>query len=281
MAEQAVHEALGEVQLNEHAFRSLANQREELESVIASVVQAHVGRYQFAGERSESHQRYPSAYRGAHAMADQVRDLQALFPGIGSADERATRRPLPSFITEENGGYFAFPRWQLFAKTYNEAVLMVLQKLKATRPLNNFDAWQVDADRLCQCQRSIKMWQQAAQRQNGYDILTMPAQFGMYHRGRSMRLVRAMYEPSEFGLGLYETGIMLLTHSERFSVDPTPDRRLGIHCPGDVGARCGHRNGEGAPHWQMTQDGVLHFGPTPICGIAIGLGSATAILPDW
>jgi len=48
-----------------------------------------------------------------------------------------------------------------------------------------------------------------------HDILVVPAQFGLRHRGRSVRRVREVMNANEFGLGVFAIGIMLLTHPER------------------------------------------------------------------
>jgi hypothetical protein len=57
----------------------------------------------------------------------------------------------------------------------------------------------------------------------------VPAQFGLRHRGRSVRRAREVFNASEFGLDTFAVGIMLLTHPERLQHYDD----LWIDCAGD------------------------------------------------
>ena len=60
------------------------------------------------------------------------------------------------------------------------------------------------------------MFEKFANEQKDYDILVIPAQFGILHRGRSVRrALEVMMNSNQFGLGAFAVGIMLLTHPER------------------------------------------------------------------
>ena len=65
--------------------------------------------------------------------------------------------------------------------------------------------------------------------QGNPDILIIAAQFGMRHRGRSVRRVRALMDSGEFGLSTFAICCMLLTHPERLR----QDNDLCIDCAGD------------------------------------------------
>jgi len=65
--------------------------------------------------------------------------------------------------------------------------------------------------------------------QSDHDILVVPAQFGLCHRGRSTRRAREVFQANEFGLGAFAFGIMILTHPERF----TKYEDLCVDCSGD------------------------------------------------
>jgi hypothetical protein len=57
----------------------------------------------------------------------------------------------------------------------------------------------------------------------------VPAQFGIRHRGRSVRRAREVMSANECGLGAFAIGIMILTHPERLS----HYNDLWIDCAGD------------------------------------------------
>lgn len=66
-------------------------------------------------------------------------------------------------------------------------------------------------------------------RMQSRDILIIPAQFGLLHRGKSARRAQATFQRKEFGLGIVAVSAMLLTHPERKEIAG----RLWINCIGD------------------------------------------------
>jgi len=188
---------------------------------------------------------YPTGYH-ARNMAEQTNRLRELFPGIGDADEKLAEKPLPAGAE----GWFAIPRWEKIAPTYEEAVEKVLGKIKQTRGLCDDREGQrvlgVDSEgkrtffdkspfqHLRRTSRTEKMFQKLGDQQKNHDILVVPAQFGLRHRGRSVERVRGVFAPDEFGLGVFEIGCMLLTHPGR--IDDS-DELLDILCVGDESQR--------------------------------------------
>jgi hypothetical protein len=79
----------------------------------------------FENEKVESSYGYLSGYK-PKGITEQTNILHQLFPELGSADELVAQGTLP-LNTE---GWFAIPRWQSVAKTYNEAVQKVLDLIK-------------------------------------------------------------------------------------------------------------------------------------------------------
>src|SRR5262249_26747840 len=106
-------------------------------------------------------------------------------------------------------------------------------------------------------------------------ILVVPCQFGLRHRGRSIRRAREAMTPSEFALGAFAAGMMLLTHPERLQHDDD----LSIDCPGDKFSGEGSGEFEFAPYFSFRRERVgfdAHW-----CGIAQDVyGSASAFLPQ-
>ena len=169
---------------------------------------------------------YLSGYKKPKDVIEQTNLLRQLFPGVGFADENMAR---PVVANAE--GYFAIPRWQTIAPTYGEAVQKVLDALKKAYKgkFYNYRDGQLGPDHLRQSAKSAAMWEQIGEAQKGFDVLLVPAQFGLRHRGRSVRRACEVMESNEFGLGAFAVGIMLLTHADRLKHYDD----LYVDCAGD------------------------------------------------
>jgi hypothetical protein len=128
-------------------------------------------------------------------------------------------------------GWFAIPKWQTIAPTYGEAVEKVLAKISETRG-GKFINWlegELGPQYLRQLAKTADAFQKLGLEQKDHDILVVAAQFGLRHRGRSVRRAREVMTSQEFGLGAFAVGIMLLTHPEQLmNYDD-----LYIDCAGD------------------------------------------------
>jgi hypothetical protein len=143
-----------------------------------------------------------------------------------TCDELLSRTSLP--IGAE--GWFAIPRWQLVASTYNEAVHYVLGILDATLrgAFVNRRKGRIGPSQLRESKKKMTAFQILSERQGGNDILVVPAQFGARHQGQSARRADAVMTPLECSLGAFEVAVMLLTHPKRLmALDPWVD------CTGD------------------------------------------------
>lgn len=180
----------------------------------------------YKNEEVSSKYGYLSGYRKPKDVTAQTNKLRELFPGVGFADEKMAR---PDVANAE--GYFAIPRWQSIAPTYGEAVEIVLDALKKAYrgKFYNYRENQLGPDQLRQSAKSVAFWEQIGEQQKGFDILLIPAQFGIRHRGRSVRRAREVMESNECGLGAFAVGIMLLTHEDRLKHYDD----LWIDCAGD------------------------------------------------
>ena len=192
----------------------------------------------FKDEEVKSSYGYLSGYK-PKGITEQTNILRQLFPGVGFADEKLAEQPVP--VGAE--GWFAIPKWQTIAPTYGEAVEKVLAKISETRKFKNWREGELGPDYLKQSARTEKMFQTLGDQQKDHDILVVAAQFGLRHRGRSVRRAREVMNSQEFGLGAFAVGIMILTHPERLMHYDD----LYIDCAGD----------EYAPG----ADGVFSFAP--------------------
>jgi hypothetical protein len=110
--------------------------------------------------------------------------------------EKLGRRPLPGGAE----AWFAIPRWQALAPSYNEALEMVLNVVGKQRKLSNRVMDKLGPDFLRQSERSLCAREILLQQQSGNDVTVVAAQAGMLHR-----------------LGAFSFACMLLTHPERLS----------------------------------------------------------------
>lgn len=178
----------------------------------------------YKDEEVKSSYAYPKGYK-VKGITEQTNILRQLFPGIGFADEKIAEQPVPSGAE----GWFAIPKWQTLAPTYGEAVEKVLAMIASKRKFYNYRDGQLGAEYLRQHAKTEKIFQTLGDEQKDHDILVVAAQFGLRHRGRSVRRAREVFTANEFGLGAFAIGIMLLTHPER----EVQLEQLHVDCAGD------------------------------------------------
>jgi hypothetical protein len=237
---------------------------------------------QFKDEEVASKYGYLSGYK-PKGLTEQTSCLRELFPGLGYANQDLLAR------TEKGGvelpqhaeGWFAIPNWTknpaVFGATYSEAVQKVLDTIKQSRgELYNYREGQIDEKHLRQSAHSQKFWQDISEAQCNGDILIVAAQFGLRHRGRSVRRAREVFQTNEFGLGAFANGIMILSHAERLMHYDD----LWIDCSGDEfddpddDVRFDH-----APFFRF-RGGKVEFG-TRYVGYALAFyGSSSGLVPQ-
>jgi len=269
--------ALEQVPLDKEGFQKLIERGDEFNSAIAALIVAKTRELsvsnQFANEEVESSYGYPSGYQKPKSITEQTNILRQFFPGIGYADEKIAEQLFP----RNTEGWFAIPRWEKIAPTYREACQKVFEIIKKTRngKFQNYREGQLDPMHLRQSEKSAKMFQKLADEQNDHDILVIAAQFGLRHRGRSVRRAREVMNALEFGLGTFAVGIMLLTHPDRLQHYDD----LWIDCAGDeFSYAAGGRFGL-APCFSF-YDGRLRFDAHGVANAYGFYGSASASVPQ-
>lgn len=212
--------ALNKMSLDEDRLQRLIKNRGEFQEAILMAVTKISNK--FADEEMKSNSHYPVGYK-PRGIAEQVKCLRELFPDLSDADEKLAEQDLPLYAE----AWFAIPRWEKIAPTYCEALQKVLDRVKKVR--SNWFLHDFGPSNLRQLKKSAKAIQKLELEQKNHDILVVPAQFGLRHQGRSIQRAREVMNDSEFGLGAYAVGIMLLTHPERLQhlID------FQIHCAGD------------------------------------------------
>jgi hypothetical protein len=227
----------------------------------------------FKDEEVESRYGYLSGYK-PKSIAEQIAALHKLFPELGSADEKLANTTLPPNAE----GWFAIPRWEKIAGTYGEAVQKVLDLIKQTRngKLYNYREGQLGPKYLRQHTKTESAFQKLGDEQKDHDILVIPAQFGLNHRGRSVRRAREVMNASEFGLSAFAIGIMILTHPERLQHYDD----LYIDCAGDEFSPGADGVFSDAPFFDF-DDGEVYFSADGVGSAYDYYGSASGFVPQF
>jgi hypothetical protein len=272
----AIEKVLGELGLDNPGAQRVIEHGDEFAEAIRTAALASLKDLsvsdKFKNQEVTSNYGYLSGYK-PKGITEQTNRLRELFPGIGNACEKIAEGELPKHAE----GWFAIPKWQTVAPTYGEAVEKVLAMIKQTLggKFHNYREGQLGPDRLRQSAKTASVFQKLSDEQKDYDILVVPAQFGIRHRGRSVRRAREVFAGNESGLGAYAVGIMLLTHPERLQHYDD----LWIDCAGDEYAPGADGRFGGAPYFRF-DDGWVKFGTRYVDGARGYYGSASAFVPQ-
>lgn len=176
----------------------------------------------YKDEEVPSNYGYLSGYKKPMGLNAQCNQLRILFPGIGYTNQDLQERIEKDEVKlpQNAEGWFAIPNWKknpkLFGSTYSEAVQKVLDAIKKARDgaFHNYRAGQIDEQHLRQSARSEQFWNDLAKAQGDADILIIAAQFGIRHRGRSIRRAHVVIEDTkgEFALGAFAGVTMIITN---------------------------------------------------------------------
>jgi hypothetical protein len=231
---------------------------------------AVIGR--FGAEEMDSSIGYPLGFL-PNSITEQVSILRWYFPDLGIADEDSTLDSLP--IGAE--GWFAIPRWEKIAPTYNEAVELVIRRIFEVRgkSFSNKCDERLGPSHLRQTKLSIEAFTKIGEAQKSFDILVVPAQFGLRHRGRSVRRSSELFTFNEFGLGAFAVSIMILTHPDRF----TNNDDLWVDCSGDEYKRSACSSVFSYVPFFGFIDGILLFDADWYDLAGIDNGSASGFVP--
>lgn len=255
----------------------------EFQVGLKELIQKHSVTNQFADEEVESSYTYPKEYRGPKQIVDQIKAIAEIF-GLDPSNALEFAKNLPEL---PNGaeGWFAIPTVDAVAAKhfpevtdpadrYCRAVELVLEKIGKSRKFYNYREGEITPNRLRQHARTLHALGQIGETQKG-DILIVPAQYGMRHRGRSVRRAREVFVAGEFGLGAFAVGCMALTHPDRY----VRWEELDTDCAGDEFAPGADGGVSGAPVFGFGGGGV-RFGANWFGGACVGYGSVSAFVPQ-
>lgn len=223
--ESVLKDAILRAKLGSCRVEKLIENRDEFRGHLVNSMRRCSAPDRFIDEDLDSRYGYPVGYRKSRDISEQITCLLKFFPNL----RYVNGSPRQIYVPKGFEGYVAIPRWEALAPTYGDAVEMAIGVLCCARGLGFYAQYDCFGPRyLRQYQKTALAFQTASDQQDS-DILIIPGQFGLRHRGRSVRRAREVMSVSEFGLGIFAVAIMLLTHPDRIS----NYNDLGIDCAGD------------------------------------------------
>lgn len=236
---------------------------------------------EYADEEVRSGYGYLSGYKKPEKIAYQIKIIHELFPQTTWEYFRPDEEQIKSPDLAE--GLFAIPNWikrpEIFGPTYSAAVQKILDTLKKARDgaFHNYHEGAIDEKHLRQSVKSVEFWKNLAEAQGNTDILLVPAQFGIRHRGRSVRRARVIIDDTagECGLGAFAAGSMLLTHPNR--LEHYDD--LWIDLSGDEFSPDADGQFSESPFFKFLGD-RLKFAAGPVDYAYESFGSASGFVPQ-
>lgn len=245
-------------------------------AILALADMSVIDRYK--DEEVKSTYTYPKEYKGPKPILEQVQTLKVLFPQLDiTATLEFVQTILPTLQLPAGAeGWFAIPRWQKIADSYSAALELVLKTIASKRKFHNYREGELGPGRLRQHGRTAAMLEQIGEQQKG-DILIVPAQYGLRHRGRSVRRAREVMVANEFGLGAFAVGCMALVHPERYILW----EELDSDCAGDEYAPGADGGFSRAPIFSFRAfHGRLGFVMFRVDVASVSYGSVSAFLPQ-
>lgn len=177
-----------------------------------------------------------SKYKFPKSLNKQIRLLKKFFPSLGN---NPTVGKFEGFLPNVFEGWFAIPNiWRsepVLPGSYHEQVIGLFELLKKSRGELRFLNYNSLGEKnamfsLKELDYSKNALQELSKDQKDPDILVIPAQFGLQHKGRSLRRAyEVMLDKGQFPLGLFAGGVMLLTHPGRLQ----DIEDLEVACAGD------------------------------------------------
>jgi hypothetical protein len=292
----AIEKVLEALELSKEEAQHVIENGDEFTEAMRTTAEQTIQRLRtpadFASEEVDSSYGYLSGYQPL-GLTKQANLLRKAFTGLGyvNLDYQAKIEKDEIKLPKHAEGWFCVPNWiksseagsgsaghpKLFGETYSSAVKKILEVLKQTRngKFYNWREGEINEAHLRQSARTKAYFQKLSDAQGNPDIMIVPSQFGICHRGKSVRRARAVFQSNECGLGAFAIGCMLLTHPNRLAqLDD-----LWIDCAGDEFAPEADGQFVSAPCFSF-RGGRLGFGTSDVDDASPSCGSASALLPE-
>lgn len=286
LGREAVKTAVGKVNPTSTNVQTgiISNGREfknRVEEAVKAIILEMTTPNQYANEVVSSNYIYPKEYR-IRPIGEQVEMISRKF----KLDPSQTYEFIKNLPTLPDGaeGWFAVPKVSAVAKKhfpaitdpaeqYCEAVKLVHGMLAESRSFYNYREGQITTAQIRQHSRTLSFLEQLEFEQQG-DILILAVQYGMRHRGKSVRRARETFSGNEFGLGTFAIGCMALVHPERY----VRWEELDTDCAGDEFAPDAGGVFSRSPLFNFS--GRLKFDTSVVSIANDDFGSASAFVPQ-
>lgn len=265
---------------SENSAQLVNNRGDELKVGIEQLLDKLSTLDRFVDEERASTYTYPPEYKGPKLIGDQIDILRTQWPSLNPDSAwKYAKEVLPGLSNPLGAeGSFCNIRPNFFNNSYNDGVVEVLAAIASKRRFHNYRALALGPEYLRQHARTTAMLDQIGQQQKG-DILIIPSQFGLRHRGRSVRRAREVIavNPVEFGSCPFMVGSMALTHPERY----VRWGQLHTDCPGGEYSPDADGTFSVAPFFDCSDIRVrLYFGASRIDVASDDYGSVSGFLPQ-
>jgi len=281
LVEDAADKALVEVGLDKDGIQRIIERgyefQAEVQSAAATALRDLSASNRFANEEVRSNYGYFSGYRKPVGVTDQIDILRSHWPqlnpdrAIHYMGEVYPKLQLPSWVE----GPFALIRPGFFSNIYGEELEEVFRALAKDRngKFTNCRKGRLGPERLRRNIRTVSMMNRIMEQQPDGDIIIVPEQFGIRHRGRSIRRAREVFVASEFGEDAKNVGTMILTNPTRLQHYDD----IWINCAGDEYSSAANGQFDDALYFGFVS-GRVEF-DTPWFGPASSIcGSISAVL---
>lgn len=214
-------------------LRDLLKKHSSIEEPVIQVMEKPFGYAPgYSPNRSESIEVILADFEEQVATLDQVFNCGRRYNSDWIIKTHAT---LPSWVEK----FFAQIPWECVAGSYDDALDKVLARVAMNRSYNPSCVVKMSEE-------YVSKFVELHHLQGAPKIVAMPAEFGLRHRGISIRSVRAMVKEHECGLSAFSAGIMLITHPERLKWHSD----LWINCAGDEVSSAGDEYFNQSPYYQ-------------------------------
>ena len=275
--------ALEKVEADSEGWQRVLRNGDELKLTVAEVIVSKTRELsvsnQYADEEVASNYGYLSGYVKPVGIEDQIDILRSHWPSLNPDGAiRYMHGIYPSLrFPEWVEGPFALIRPGFFSEAYGEEFEEVLRALAKARggKFVNYRGGQLGPKYLRQSTGTLAMTNRIVAEQPGSVILVVSEQFGIRHRGKSVRRAREVFVGSEFGEGAKNVGTMILTNPIRLQhLDD-----LWLDCPGDEYSPDAGGSFDSAPFFKFS-GGKVGFGTLWVACPGEGYGSVSGSLPQ-
>ena len=282
----AIERALDELGLDNPGAQLVIHHGDEYAAAICKAAKASLMNLsvsdKFKDEEALSEYTYPEEYKGPKPIDEQIKAVAKIFGLSPDLALKYVKEVLPTLTLPDGAeGWFATPSDAALAakhlpevtdqaEQYCRAAQLVLDKIGKSRPFHNYREGKITSEHLRVHIRTAEAMKLIAKTQPG-DILIIPAQLGMRHRGKSVRRAREVFRTDEFGLGSLAIGSIVLVHPERL----VRYSELDMDCAGDEFAPGAGGDFSDAPCF-VSLDGNAEFGTNAVGCFDDAYGSASA-----